>query len=98
MKTSASSGATLRAVSSATLRPLPRTVTLVTLRALPQPSRAIGITGRLYRSWMRAWLRYRLDTCTRCLHTIAAQRENDFHAERMLHREMSATRSRLQSL
>jgi hypothetical protein len=47
---------------------------------------------------MRAWLRYRIDSYTRCLHTIAAQRENDFHAERMLHRAISATRSRLQSL
>ena len=52
----------------------------------------------LGRSLMRAWLRYRLDTYARCLHTIAAQRENDFHAERMLHRAISATRSRLQSL
>jgi hypothetical protein len=50
------------------------------------------------RPLMRAWLRYRLDTYSRCLHTIAAQRENDFHAERMLHRAISATRSRLQSL
>jgi len=57
-----------------------------------------GIAGWLYRCWLRIWLRYRLDACTRCLHTIAAQRENDFHAERMLHREMSAMRSRLQSL
>lgn len=52
----------------------------------------------LGRSLMRAWLRYRLDTYARCLHTIAAQRENDFHAERLLHRAISATRSRLQSL
>jgi hypothetical protein len=52
----------------------------------------------LGRSLMRAWLRYRLDTYTRCLHTIAAQRENDFQAERILHRAISATRSRLQSL
>lgn len=50
------------------------------------------------RPLMRAWLRYRLDSYKRCLHTIAAQRENDFHAERMLHRAISATRSRLQSL
>jgi hypothetical protein len=52
----------------------------------------------LGRPLMRAWLRYRIDSYTRCLHTIAAQRENDFHAERMLHRAISATRSRLQSL
>jgi len=57
-----------------------------------------GVAERIYRSWLRMWLRYRLDGCTRCLHTIAAQRENDFHAERMLHREISAMRSRLQSL
>jgi hypothetical protein len=54
--------------------------------------------GWLRRAWMRAWLRYRLKGYTRCLHTIAAQRENDFHAERLLHRAISATRSRLQSL
>ncbi len=46
----------------------------------------------------RAWLRYRLDNYSRCLRAIAAQRENDFHAERMLHRAVSATRSRLQAL
>jgi hypothetical protein len=46
----------------------------------------------------RAWLRSRLDNYTRSLHTIAAQRENDFHAERILHRAISATRSKLQSL
>jgi hypothetical protein len=58
----------------------------------------IAIVGWLGRAWMRAWLRYRLDSYTRCLHTIAAQRENDFQAERHLHRAISATRSRLQSL
>ena len=52
------------------------------------------ITKRLY----KAWLRSRLDNYTRSLHAIAAQRENDFHAERILHREVSATRSKLQSL
>ena len=52
------------------------------------------ITRRLY----RAWLRSRLDNYTRSLHAIAAQRENDFHAERMLHRAVSNTRARLQSL
>jgi hypothetical protein len=46
----------------------------------------------------RAWLRSRLDNYTRSLHNIAAQRENDFHAERILHRAISATRSKLQSL
>jgi hypothetical protein len=62
--------------------------------ALPRAS----LAGWLGRSWKRAWLRYQLNNYTRCLHTIAAQRENDFHAERMLHRAISATRSRLQSL
>lgn len=46
----------------------------------------------------RAWLRSRLDNYTRSLHNISAQRENDFHAERILHRAISATRSKLQSL
>jgi len=59
---------------------------------------ATGIAERVYRSCLRAWLHYRLKACTRCLYTIAAQRENDFHAERLLHREISTTRSRLQSL
>jgi hypothetical protein len=52
------------------------------------------ITSRLY----KAWLLSRLDTYTRNLQAIAAQRENDFYAERMLHRAVSATRSKLQSL
>ena len=52
------------------------------------------ITSRLY----KAWLLSRLDNYSRSLQAIAAQRENDFHAERMLHRAMSATRSKLQSL
>jgi hypothetical protein len=52
------------------------------------------LTSRLY----KVWLRSRLDTCSRSLHTIAAQRENDFHAERILHKQMSAMRSKLQSL
>ena len=52
------------------------------------------ITSRLY----KAWLRSRLDNYSRGLQAIAAQRENDFHAERILHRAMSATRSKLQSL
>jgi len=52
------------------------------------------LTTRLY----KAWLRSRLDNYTRSLHAIAAQRENDFHAERILHRAVSETRSKLQSL
>ena len=52
------------------------------------------LTARLH----KAWLRSRLDMYARSLDTIAAQRENDFHAERILHREMSALRSKLQSL
>jgi hypothetical protein len=46
----------------------------------------------------RVWLRSRIDTYTRSLHAIAVQRENDFHAERILHRAISTTRSKLQSL
>jgi hypothetical protein len=46
----------------------------------------------------KVWLRTRLDHCRRDLQTIAAQRENDFHAERILNREMSEMRSKLQSL
>lgn len=46
----------------------------------------------------KAWLRARLEHYKRDLHAIAAQRENDFHAERILHRAVSATRSKLQSL
>jgi len=50
-------------------------------------------------SWIyKAWLRARLDNYNRSLQAIAAQRENDFHAERMLHRAVSATRAKLQSL
>lgn len=52
------------------------------------------ITRIIYRTWLRS----RLDNYTRSLHIIAAQRENDFHAERILHRAISATRSKLQSL
>ena len=52
------------------------------------------VTTRLY----KAWLRSRLDNYMRGLHAIAAQRENDFHAERMLHRAVSATKAKLQSL
>jgi hypothetical protein len=52
------------------------------------------ITSRVYRAWLRA----RLDSYHRHLQAIAAQRENDFHAERLLHRAVSATRSKLQSL
>ena len=52
------------------------------------------LTARLH----KAWLRSRLDMHARSLHTIAVQRENDFQAERILHREVSAMRSKLQSL
>lgn len=57
-------------------------------------SRFKPLTTRLY----KAWLRSRLDNYTRSLHAIAAQRENDFQAERLLHRAVSETRSKLQSL
>jgi hypothetical protein len=46
----------------------------------------------------KAYLRSRLDRYTRDLQAIAAQRENDFYAERILHREVIETRSKLQSL
>jgi hypothetical protein len=59
---------------------------------LPLPS--LGVTRWVYRTWLQS----RIDTYTRNLHAIAAQRENDFHAERILHRAISATRSKLQSL
>lgn len=46
----------------------------------------------------RAYLRSRLARYTRDLQIIAAQRENDFQAERILHREVVAVRSKLHSL
>ncbi len=46
----------------------------------------------------KAYLRSRLDRCQRHLHAIAAQRENDFHAERLLHREVAVVRSKLHTL
>jgi hypothetical protein len=46
----------------------------------------------------KAYLRSRLDRCQRHLRTIAAQRENDFHAERLLHREVAVVRSKLHTL
>lgn len=53
-----------------------------------------SLSTRLY----KAWLRSRLDVHARSLQTIAAQRENDFQAERILHREVSVMRAKLQSL
>lgn len=46
----------------------------------------------------KAYLRARLQRCARDLQTIAAQRENDFQAERILHREVIKVRSKLNSL
>lgn len=46
----------------------------------------------------KAYLRSRLDHCQRHLHTIAAQRENDFQAERLLHREVAVVRAKLHTL
>jgi len=60
----------------------------------PTKPHSMSITRWVY----RAWLRSRIDTYTRSLHTIAVQRENDFHAERILHHAISTTRSKLQSL
>lgn len=59
---------------------------------------AIPLVHILFRWVYRAWLRSRIDNYHRNLHAIAAQRENDFHAERLLHRAISTTRSKLQSL
>ena len=91
MKTSASSGAIPRGTPGSARRTASHTT-----------SHAAGPGGRLHRPWLqvflRLWLRYRLDACQRSLHAITAQRENDFHAERLLHRDISAMRSRLQSL
>ena len=46
----------------------------------------------------KAWLRSRLDRYTRALEVIAAQRENDFQAERVLHQQVVTVRSKLHSL
>ena len=46
----------------------------------------------------KAYLRSRLERHTRDLQSIATQRENDFHAERILHREVVEMRSKLHSL
>jgi hypothetical protein len=69
-----------------------------TIRANTMKLTVKSLPSRLYKVWLKAWLRVRLDSYTRHLHAIAAQRENDFHAERMLHRAVSATRAKLQSL
>jgi hypothetical protein len=46
----------------------------------------------------KAWLRSRLDRYNRQLEVIAAQRENDFLAERVLHKQVVTVRSKLHSL
>ncbi|WP_426174255.1 hypothetical protein [Massilia sp. TWR1-2-2] len=46
----------------------------------------------------KAWLRSQINMHARSLQTIAEQRENDFQAECILHREVTAMRSKLQSL
>lgn len=46
----------------------------------------------------KAWLRARLDRYTRELDVIAAQRENDFQVERVLHKRVMTLRSKLHSL
>ncbi|MES2742659.1 MAG: hypothetical protein V4754_17175 [Pseudomonadota bacterium] len=55
---------------------------------------ATPLTTRMY----KAYLRSRLERHMRDLQAIAAQRENDFHAERILHREVIEVRSKLRSL
>lgn len=59
---------------------------------------AIPYADTIFRWAYRTWLHSRIDNYTRSLHAIEAQRENDFQAERMLHRAISTTRSKLQSL
>jgi hypothetical protein len=46
----------------------------------------------------KAWLRARLDRYARELDVIAAQRENDFQVERVLHKQVVTLRSKLHSL
>jgi hypothetical protein len=46
----------------------------------------------------KAYLRSRLKRYRRDLHSIAIQRENDFQAERILHREVIEVRSKLNAL
>ncbi len=55
---------------------------------------AKSITVLLY----RAYLRSRLERYTRDLQAIAAQRENDFQAEKILHKAVVTVRSKLHSL
>lgn len=45
-----------------------------------------------------AWLRIQVDAYSRQLHSIGVQRENDFQAERILHRNISAARTELRDL
>ncbi len=54
----------------------------------------LPLATRLY----KAYLRSRLNRYTRELQSIAAQRENGCYAERILHREVIAVRSKLHSL
>ena len=46
----------------------------------------------------KAWLRSRLDDCSRNLASIAAQRANDEQAERLLQTRMLEMRSKLRAL
>lgn len=57
-------------------------------------STAKDIALRLY----AAWLTFRLGAYSRQLQTIAAQRENDLHAERFLHEQISSAHAELRSL
>jgi hypothetical protein len=54
----------------------------------------VPLTNILYKAWLRA----RLERCTRDLDIIAAQRANDFQAERLLHREVIVVRAKLHAL
>lgn len=45
-----------------------------------------------------AWLRIKLDARVRQVYSIIAQRENDFDAERELHREIAVLRAQMRLL
>jgi hypothetical protein len=58
---------------------------------------AIFFTSLVVRS-RSAWLRFKLDARLREVYSIVAQRENDFVAERELHREIAVLRAQIRLL
>lgn len=42
------------------------------------------------------WFRFQIDACSRQLSSIAAQRANDFEAERIIHGDLCVLRAELQ--